>query len=122
MPPRARRWAAGSPPKPRAELRKYYPANNRAQLDAALATITLAITNCVFPLAVPPLDANFVGVTGRDGQLIPRDPAHAQDWDYVMNGKGVEIFGSACAGLKNGTARSVGVHSRLPDSTVIVAS
>ena len=99
--------------KPRAELRKYYPANNRAQLDGALAAITLAITNCVFPLAVPPLDANFVGVT-VDGQLIARDPTHAEGWDYVTNGKGVEIFGSACADLKNGAAQSVGVHYGCP--------
>lgn len=99
--------------KPRAGTRKYYAANNRGQLDASLAAITLAITNCVFPLAAPPLDANFVGVT-VDGQLIARDPTHAEGWDYVMNGKGVEIFGSACADLKNGTAQSIGVHYGCP--------
>src|SRR5215204_1380298 len=81
-----------------------------AQLDAALAAITLAITNCVFPLAVPPLDPGFVGVT-VDGQLIPRDPTHSQGWDYR---KGVEIFGSECTDLKNGTALSVGVHFGCP--------
>jgi hypothetical protein len=99
--------------KPRVGLAKFYPAVSRAQLDAALAAITLAITNCVFPLAVPPLDPGFVGVT-VDGQLIPRDPAHAQGWDYVMNGKGVEIFGAACTDLKKGTALSVGIHYGCP--------
>jgi hypothetical protein len=99
--------------KPRAEMHKYYPANNRAQLDGALAAITLAITNCVFTLAVPPLDPAFVGVT-VDGQLIPRDPTHAQGWDYAMNGKGVEIFGVACTDLKKGTALSVGIHYGCP--------
>ena len=49
-----------------------------------------------------------------DGQLIARDPAHAQGWDYVMNGKGVEIFGSSCTDLKKGTAQSVGVHYGCP--------
>jgi hypothetical protein len=100
--------------KPRAGMRKYYAANNRGQLDASLAAITLAITNCVFPLAAPPLDQNFVGVT-VDGQLIARDPTHTEGWDYVMNGKGVEIFGSACTDLKNGTALSIGVHYGCPN-------
>jgi hypothetical protein len=99
--------------RPRAGMRKYYAANNRGQLDASLAAITQAITNCVFPLAVPPPDANFVGVT-VDGQLIPRDPTHAEGWDYLGSGKGVEIFGSACSELKNGTAQSVGVHYGCP--------
>jgi hypothetical protein len=66
--------------KPRAGMPKFYAAVNRAELYAALAAITLAISNCVFPLAVPPLDSGFVGVR-VDGQLIPRDPAHAQGWD-----------------------------------------
>jgi hypothetical protein len=99
--------------KPRAGTPRYYRAANRADLDAALAAITRSLTNCVFPLAVPPLDPGFVGVS-VDGQLIPRDPTHAQGWDYVMNGKGVEIFGSACTDLKNGTALSVGVHYGCP--------
>jgi hypothetical protein len=67
----------------------------------------------VFPLAVPPLDPGFVGVT-VDGQLIPRDPAHADGWDYVMNGKGVEIFGPACSDLENGNSLEVGVHYGCP--------
>jgi hypothetical protein len=99
--------------KPRAGMPRYYAAGNRAQLDAALAAITLAITTCVFPLAVPPLDPAFVGVT-VDGQLIPRDPAHAEGWDYVTNGLAVEVFGSACTDLKNGAALSVGVHYGCP--------
>jgi hypothetical protein len=99
--------------KPRAGMPRYYPAVNRAQLDGALAAIALAVTSCVFPLAAPPLDPGFVGVT-VDGQLIARDPTHTQGWDYVMNGKGVEIFGPECNDLKNGTALSVGVHYGCP--------
>jgi hypothetical protein len=99
--------------KPRAGMPRFYPVAKRADLDAALAAITLAITNCVFPLAVPPLDPDFVGVT-VDGQLIPRDPAHVEGWDYAGTGKAVEIFGSACTDLKNGTALSVGIHYGCP--------
>jgi hypothetical protein len=98
---------------PRGGMPRHYSANNRAQLDAALAAITNAITNCVFPLAVPPLDPGFVGVT-VDGQLIARDPTHAEGWDYSIKGLGVEIFGSACTDLKNGAALSVGVHYGCP--------
>jgi hypothetical protein len=99
--------------KPRTGMPKFYPAANRAELDDALAAITLAITTCVFPLAIPPLDPEFVGVT-VDGQLIPRDPAHAEGWDYLGGGMGVQIFGSACTDLKNGTAMSVGIHYGCP--------
>jgi hypothetical protein len=54
-----------------------------------------------------------VGVT-VDGQLIARDPAHAQGWDYAMKGSAVEIFGSECTALKNGTSMSVGIHYGCP--------
>jgi hypothetical protein len=99
--------------RPRPGMRRFYPAANRADLDAALHAITLSLTSCVFPLAVPPLDPGFVGVT-VDDQLIPRDPTHAQGWDYAMKGSAIEIFGSACADLKSGASMSVGIHYGCP--------
>jgi hypothetical protein len=93
---------------------RFYPVANRAELDAVLQAITVAITTCVFPLAAPPLDRDYVGVT-VDSRLIPRDPSHVQGWDYTMNGKSVEIFGSECADLKSGAAMSVGVHYGCPN-------
>jgi hypothetical protein len=100
--------------KPRAGMPRFYPAANRAELDAVLEAITVSITTCVFPLAAPPLDREYVGVT-VDSRLIPRDPSHVQGWDYTMNGMAVEIFGSECTDLKNGAAMSVGVHFGCPN-------
>jgi hypothetical protein len=100
--------------KPRAGMPRFYPAANRAELNAALASITVSITTCVFPLAAPPLDPDYVGVT-VDARLIPRDPSHAQGWDYTRNGTAVEIFGSECTDLRSGAAMTVGVHFGCPN-------
>jgi hypothetical protein len=100
--------------KPRAAMPRFYPAANRAELDAVLEAIAVSITTCVFPLAARPLDPEYVGVT-VDSALVPRDPSHQQGWDYTTNGMAVEIFGSVCTDLKNGTATSVGVHFGCPN-------
>ena len=100
--------------KPRAAMPRFYPAANRAELDAVLEAIAVSITTCVFPLAARPLDPEYVGVT-VDSALVPRDPSHLQGWDYTLNGMAVEIFGSVCTDLKNGAATSVGVHFGCPN-------
>jgi hypothetical protein len=66
------------------------------------------------PVAAPPLDRDYVGVT-VDSRLIPRDPSHVQGWDYTKNGMAVEILGSECNDLKSGAALSVGVHFGCPN-------
>ena len=100
--------------KPRAGTPRFYPASNRADLAAALDAITFAVTTCTFPLVTRPLDPNFVSVT-VGSRLLPRDPTHTEGWDYVMNGAAIEVFGSVCTELKNGTALTAGVHFGCPN-------
>ena len=98
----------------RAGATHYYPASNRADLDAAIQTITRAVTNCVFPLVTKPLDPDFVGVT-VGGSLIPRDLDWIEGWDYTNSGTAIEIHGSACETLKTGMTLNVGIHFGCPN-------
>jgi Mg-chelatase subunit ChlD len=100
--------------KPRAGDPRFYPAANRGELDAALATIILATTTCVFPLATRPLDPDFVSVT-VGGTIIPRDLGHAQGWDYAGNGAAIEIYGSTCDVLKTSQTPKVGIYFGCPE-------
>jgi hypothetical protein len=98
---------------PRAMQPRYYPAENRADLDAALQAITVAVTTCVFPLVTRPLDPDFVGVT-VGSTPAPRDLDRIDGWDYVNNGTAIEIYGRACDALKTGAAQTADIHFGCP--------
>jgi hypothetical protein len=100
--------------RPRTGEPRFYPADNRAELDAALETITRAVTTCAFPLVTRPLDPDFVSVTAGSS-LIPRDPTQVEGWDYTMGGTAIEIHGSHCEALKTGKTLNVGVYFGCPN-------
>ena len=100
--------------RPRAADPKYYPAQNQADVDAALQAITRAVTTCTFPLVTRPLDPEFVSVTVGP-RLVPRDLDHVDGWDYIQNGTGIEIYGPSCDALKTGTAANAGIHFGCPN-------
>jgi hypothetical protein len=99
---------------PRALEPRYYPAENRADLDAALQAISVAITSCVFPLVTRPLDPDFVGVT-VGSMRVPRDLDHIDGWDYVNNGTAIEIYGPGCDALATGAAQNADIQFGCPD-------
>lgn len=92
---------------------RYYPATSRAELAAALDTISASLVTCVFPLAHQPPDPGFVTVT-VGGRPILRDLQHLQGWDYVSGGAGIQIYGSACESLKKGTVQGAGIYYGCP--------
>jgi hypothetical protein len=98
----------------RAGATHYYPAGSRAELTAALETITSALIPCVFPIANRPPEPDYVTVT-VDGKPLVRDLAHLQGWDYVSAGAAVQIYGMACDALKKGTALSAGIFYGCPN-------
>jgi hypothetical protein len=102
---------AGGTPRPGAT--RYYRAGNRAELTAALDTITASLITCVFPLANRPPDPGFVTVT-VGGKPIPRDPSHAQGWDYISGNSAIQVYGMACESLKTATARDAGIFYGCP--------
>ena len=98
---------------PRAGTTKYYPAANRAELTAALDTITASLITCVFPLAHRPPDPSFVTVT-VGGTPILRDLQHQQGWDYINGGAAIQIYGPSCESLKRGTVAGAGIYYGCP--------
>ena len=97
----------------RAGATHYYPASSRAELTTALDAIIFTLTPCVFPLASHPPDPSFVTVTVGLNPLI-RDSSHTQGWDYINNGAAIQVYGSACDGLKKGTASGAGIFYGCP--------
>jgi hypothetical protein len=99
--------------KPRSAEPRYYPAENRADLDGALEAISRAVTTCVFPLVTRPLDPDFVGVT-VGSMLVPRDLQRTEGWDYVPDGTAIEVYGRACEDLKTGAAKNADIYFGCP--------
>jgi hypothetical protein len=83
----------------RAVAPPYYPVSSRADLVAALDTITGLVTDCVFPLDHAPPSPDDVAVEVA-GTRIPRD--HGDGWDYGPGGGSVQLYGAACQQVKSG--------------------
>jgi hypothetical protein len=93
---------AGQVPKPGGPPH-YYAANNAAELDAALATISggIIVPSCSYALASPPPDPDNVTVTAN-GVPVPRSTAHTDGWDYYPDANTITFFGSYCADIMSG--------------------
>jgi hypothetical protein len=102
---------AGGAPRPGAT--RYYPASSGAELKSVLEEIVGSLTPCVFPLANPPLDPNFVTVTVGASPIL-RDLSHLQGWDYAGKGAAIQIYGAACDDLKKGVAQGAGIFYGCP--------
>jgi hypothetical protein len=77
---------------------KYYPAGNRADLVAALNTITGQVTNCVFPLSRPPPVPDNVKVT-VDGMKV--EQSATDGWSYTgAQMMAIQFNGPACDAIK----------------------
>jgi hypothetical protein len=81
---------------------KFYPVANRADLTAALNTITGQVSNCIFPLTMPPPDKDSVKVTVDTDRV----PASAMDgWSYTSpDNKAIQLNGSWCDRVKTKAA------------------
>jgi hypothetical protein len=84
----------------------YYPVGNQADLVTAINTIAGQIISCSFDLQMAPLKLDYLEVDA-DGQKISRDPTHANGWDYGPGNTSIQLYGSACTNLQNGTTQSV---------------
>jgi len=89
---------------PRAGTPNYYPANDTAQLVAALNSIGTQVTSCTFTLdTVPPNPAN-VRVEG-DGRVIP--PNDVNGWVYEPGMRSITLKGTYCDDVLNMTTQNV---------------
>ena len=93
---------------PNSGNRKYYKADNAAQLDAALAAIAASVIGCTYTLDNEPENENDVFVF-FDNQSVPRDPALTEGWQYDPATKQLTFYGAACTQLKSGSVMDVDV-------------
>jgi hypothetical protein len=87
-------------------MTQYYPVGSQADLVATVNTIAGQIISCSFPLATPPAHPEDVSVD-VGAQTVPRDPAHANGWDFGPGQMSIQFYGSFCTMLQSGAINSV---------------
>jgi hypothetical protein len=97
--------AAGG--KARAGTPNYYHVSSSADVVAALAMIQSQANSCVFNLAQVPPDPTNIAIRGAGGVKIPKDPTHANGWDYGPGMKSVQLYGSYCMDVVSGVLKDV---------------
>jgi hypothetical protein len=109
--------AGGKAQAPDAMGRVYFPADDPAGLETALASISGQITSCTFALnRVPPVPSN-IAVLG-DGKAIPRDPVNG--WSYGPGMMSVVVNGSTCDRVKAGAIQVVEAIFGCPDIPIVI--
>ena len=78
---------------------KFFPVENKAELEAAFDKITEHVVRCEFELAEEPPDPSFVRVT-IDGKTVTLDSPDG----WMIDGRKITMSGAACATLKDGAA------------------
>jgi hypothetical protein len=82
--------------RPRAGSPAYYAAGNRTDLVDALRAIGTQSTPCTYALPSVPARPGDVAIKAAN-VTIPRDPTHAQGWDYDAGMKTIKLYGTWCA-------------------------
>lgn len=87
----------------------FYNAADQTQLNAALDAIAKKTLGCVLVLGSTPPDPTKLYVFDNGDASVPRDPSHANGWDYSTATNTVTFYGAVCDGLKAGTVNDVQV-------------
>jgi hypothetical protein len=100
---------AGGYPRPGGNP-SYYSVSSTAEFVTVLQTLVGMATTCTFSVPTPPnsdTDTAHIGVM-VNGAELPRDPNHANGWDYTTAGMtAVQIYGSQCTAIMNGSVTDV---------------
>ncbi|MEO7110514.1 MAG: hypothetical protein ABI183_08765 [Polyangiaceae bacterium] len=87
----------------------FYNAADQTQLNAALDAIAKKTLGCTLVLGTTPPDPTKLYVFDNGDASVPRDPGHANGWDYSTATNTVTFYGAICDGLKAGTVTDVQV-------------
>ena len=93
--------------KPRAGTPNYYHVSSSADVVAALGAIQGQVNSCVFNLNQVPPDPTNIAIRATGGAKIPKDPTHTDGWDYGPGMTSVQLYGSYCAHVMDGTLTDV---------------
>jgi hypothetical protein len=89
----------------------YFQANNLADLQAAIASISGSVVSCTYRLDRAPPDTNQLYVT-FDNTIIMNDPQNG--WTYDPSGPSLIFHGSSCDQLRSGRVMQVHVQYGCP--------
>jgi hypothetical protein len=92
--------------RPRVGTPNYYHVSSSSDVVAALAMIQGQANSCVFNLAQVPPDPSNIAIRGG-GMKIPQDLTHTNGWDYGPAMKSVQLYGTYCTSVVNGTLTDV---------------
>lgn len=87
----------------------FYNAADDIQLSAALDQIAKKTLGCELALGSTPPDPSKLYVFVDGGDSVPKDPSHANGWDYSSATNTVTFYGMICDALKAGTVDDVQV-------------
>jgi hypothetical protein len=100
-------------PDPNPLATKFYLANTKDELVAALVAITGVIVDCRFSLSSPPPDGEHVGV------LLGADRVPPDLWSFTSADKmTIEVTGASCDQIKSGTAEALRVVFGCPQDPI----
>jgi len=93
---------AGGLPRSMDAERRFYNAREPEDLEVAFGQIAELISRCVLSVPSPPPEGSEVVVRVED-EILPRDPAHLEGWDWSDESRGaMAFFGQACDDLQAG--------------------
>jgi hypothetical protein len=93
--------------KPRAGTPNYYHVSSSADVVAALSAIQGQANSCVLNLSQTPPDPTNIAIRASDGTKVPKDTTHVEGWDYGAGMKSVQLYGSYCAHVVDGTLTDI---------------
>jgi hypothetical protein len=102
---------------PQTAAPRYYPVASTAELVTVLGTIGGMVGSCSFGLGTKPPNPDNVTVAA-DGIVVPRDPTHANGWDYGTGGTSIQLFGKPCDDARAGKLKDVKAVFGCPEPIV----
>jgi len=93
----------------------YYAVDTSEDLETAMQAISAQVASCTFSLdSQPPVPDNVA--VEADGTRFPRDATNG--WEYGASPMTIELHGSACSKVKDGTLKSVKILFGCPDRPI----
>lgn len=102
----------------RAVIPRYYQADDAAGLNGALSSIAQGAIGCDFKLGTVPPDPAKLYVY-VNGQLVTRDPAKVNGWEYHSAGNRITLYGPTCDAVSSLSAAKLQIVYGCPDDSLV---
>ena len=89
------------------------------ELDQAFQQIAELVISCEYTVDPAPADLDKTYVFFENTEAVPRDPTHANGWDYDPATMKLTLYGSYCGRIQDRSVDDVDVVFGCPDPTVL---